>query len=204
MDLAGLLRGQQLRGLKVHSRPQLGFGRGRKSPQSLSEVPGAVPARVSRALRPAGPALSAVRGLICHLSLATSLRVASSPPQGHGGTAPPGFCVQLCGSAGGAPGASGAHRSALTGGGRAALDGLCVAHGRTERGREGSGGSVRGSSGSRTRSGTALAAIRSCRPAPPRAGTANRGGGRDTGGADRHRLGPDRLGTVRTEPCQVR
>lgn len=154
------------------------------------------------------------------MSPATSLRVtgadgASSPSEGHGGAAPLGFCVQSCGSAGGAPGPEGererdraephrAHRTALTGDGGAARDGLCVAHGRMDRDREWSGGSVRASAGGRTRSGTALAAIRSCRPAPPRAGTANRSGGRDTGGADRHRLGCHRLGTVRTEPCQAR
>lgn len=108
------------------------------------------------------------------------------------------------GSRRGAPGASGAHRSALTGGGGATLDGLCVAHGRTERGREGSGGSVRGSSGSRTRSGTALAAIRSCRPAPPRPEpappTAAAGGTR----AERTGTGSALIGLERFEPSRAR
>lgn len=66
-DLAALSRGQQLRGMKVHSRPRFCFGRGRKSPRPSSAVPGAAPAQVSRGLRPAAPVLSAVRALIHHL-----------------------------------------------------------------------------------------------------------------------------------------
>lgn len=209
MDLAGLLRGQQLRGLKVHSRPQLGFGRGRKSPQSLSEVPGAVPARVSRALRPAGPALSAVRALTCHLSPATSLRVVSSPPQGHGGTAPPGFCVQLCGSAGRAPGAEGEPReraeptgahlpgaagprwtdSALPMGGRSGAG----------KGREGPCGAVRAAGHARAPLSPRFEAAAPPRPepAPP---TAAAGGTR----AERTGTGSALIGLERFEPSRAR